>query len=215
MGSSATMRIASMARDSSVATVTRLSSFVHVGGREVLRVRVVRPDPRDLELAEVPRLGDVDEPPLVELEHGEEAHDDLEPVVVVAGELPEGCASGARQLADELLEGVAHVRPDGSHVIEVDARRRLGREGLDQRLGEIGGGDAGEDVGCQVYEAVLEAGNSWVRTAGEAGEPLELAGGVLARLALEQASQQGVALGVELELLVEVCVVVAGQQTLG
>src|SRR5579864_5342177 len=106
------MRIASMARDSSAAM-----SVVHVRGREVFSVGVEGADPGDLQFAEVAGLVDVDQATLEQLEHGQEAHDDLQAFAVVAGELPEGGVPDSRKLSHELLQRVAHARPDGSHVV--------------------------------------------------------------------------------------------------
>src|SRR5947209_793361 len=102
-GSSATMRMASMARRASSAIVGVHGG--HRGGRG-------GGDPGDLEVAEQRALVELDEALLVELEHGEEADDDLEALGQVLGQVPERDAPGARQLVDQLVDRVAHAGPD-------------------------------------------------------------------------------------------------------
>src|SRR5690349_6848870 len=103
-GWSATMRIASIARAFSVAIGAR-SAVVGVDARQVGGVERMA-QPQDLDLAERPRLEDVDQALLVHLEDGEEAHDDLEPLDERRGELAEGDAPDTGQLIDELLHRV-------------------------------------------------------------------------------------------------------------
>src|SRR5205807_4484878 len=111
---------------------------------------------RNLQHAEGARLVDVDEAPLVELEYGQEADDDIEPFAVMPGNAAEGGVTRSGQLGHELVEGVAHAGPDGRHVVEVEARNGLRCERPHQRVGQVGRGDAGQDVGRHVDESLLE-----------------------------------------------------------
>ena len=77
---------------------------------------------------------------------------------------------------------------------------------------DLGGDDAFEQVGSHGEEALLEPGRAGVRASGGLEHPVQLGGGVLERLALEEASKQQVALLVQHQLLVYVDVVTTGQQ---
>src|SRR5687767_6358717 len=82
MGSSATMRMASMARSSSCMGLAR----VLLDGQRLQRHRLVA-QPGDGEIAEVLGLVEVDQALLVELEDGQEAHDDGEALGQVLGQV--------------------------------------------------------------------------------------------------------------------------------
>src|SRR5205085_71737 len=88
---------------------------------------------------------------------------------------------------------------------------RRGRGCPDEGRGQVAGGDAGKQVGGDVEEALLEPGQPGMRAPSGPGQAVELGGRVLERLALEEASQQQVAL-LEQQLLVEVGGVAPGQQ---
>ena len=84
-------------------------------------------------------LVEVDEALLEQLEDGEEANDDLEPLDQVAGELAEADAPDQGQLLEQLDDGVGDRGPDGGDVVEVDAgdaasgRRPAGRPAAGRR----------------------------------------------------------------------------------
>ena len=90
-------------------------------------------EPPDGEVAERLDLVDVDDALLVELEHGEEPHDDLDAVVDPGDERAEAHRRGAAQLHEQRVGGVAHADADRRHVVEVDlGRRRRRREAPDR-----------------------------------------------------------------------------------
>ena len=100
----------------------------------------------------------------------------------------------AGQLVDQLGDRVGDAGPHRGDVEQVDPRHRLGRHGP-----QVGGvqalaGDALEQVGHQLVEALVGAGGSRKRPVGVVGQAAEHPGDVLERLALEQAGQQQVAL---------------------
>ena len=133
--------------------------------RTVLVGRVAT-EPDDRDVAEVAGLVELDQALLVQLEHGEEAHDDLEPLDQRAGELAERDAPDARQLVEQLLDRVGDAGPDRGDVVEVDARHRLRRDRPQEGGAQVVGGDAGEQVGRELEEAVLQAGGARVGAAG-------------------------------------------------
>ena len=163
-------------------------------------------------------LVEVDQALLVQLEHGEEAHDDLEPLDERAGERAERDAPDPGQLVDA-------ARSTASVTLTPDRARRgrgrpagtgFGRDRPEERGPQVVGGDAGEQVGREVEEPLLEPGGAGAASGRprRPGRP-STGGGVLERLALEQAGQQQVALLPQRQLVVEVDVVVAGQQPPG
>ena len=78
-------------------------------------------------------LVEVDEALLEQLEDGEEAHDDLEPLDEVAGELAERDRARRRgSSSSSSIDGVGDRGPDGRDVVEVDPRDRLGRDGPEE-----------------------------------------------------------------------------------
>ena len=91
----------------------------------------------------------------------------------------------------------------------------LGVDRPEERVAQLVGGDAGQQVGRQVGERLLQPGPPGDRALGQRGEPGQLGGGVLERLALEQAGQEQVALLPDGQLLVELDVLAAGQQAPG
>src|SRR4051794_33177114 len=116
-GSSATMRTASIARASSDA-ISCVPSVValrfdqeRVAGEHVVELLVAQPG--DLDLAEVAGLVELDHPLLEQLEHGQEPHDELEPLGEAGGETTEGDATRSGKLVEQLDHRVAHAGPDG------------------------------------------------------------------------------------------------------
>ncbi len=174
----------------------------------------VTADPDDRDVGEVGELLDVDEALLVQLEHGEEAHDDLETFEQPAGELPERHAPRAWQLVEQLLHRVGDAGADRCDVVEVDAWRRLRRDGAEERGVDVRRCDPGEEIGRDGEEAVLEPRRAGVRPACGGRQPQERARRVLERLALEQAGEKEVALLPQRQLVVEVDVLVTRQKPL-
>src|SRR3954447_19532000 len=127
IGFSATMRMASMARISSVATSSAPSSSAGVllDVELVQRCGLVPAQPGDVQLAEVAGLGQVDHALLVQLEDGQEADDDVEPLGLAVGEAAERGALDPGQQVDQLDHGVGHAGPDRGDVVEVDLGDRL------------------------------------------------------------------------------------------
>src|SRR3954453_4839604 len=121
-GSSATIRIASMARASAFMS---MSSFVPVDEGQRVHPRSaldgcgIAADPDDRDVGEVAELLDLDQTLLVQLEHCEEADDDFEALEQAARELAERDAVGPRQLVEQLFDRVGDTRPDGRDVIEI------------------------------------------------------------------------------------------------
>ena len=108
------------------------------------------------------------------------------------------------QLEGQLDDGVGHADPDRGDVVQVDPRRRLGREGPLGGLPQAQRRDAGHEVGGQVGEALVRADLAGDAAVGLVGEVAEDLRDVLERLALEQPGEQQVALLPERQLLVEV-----------
>ena len=65
-------------------------------------------------------LVELDQALLEQLEHGEEAHDHLEPLDQAAGEPAERDAPDPRQLVEQLGDRVGHAGPDRGDVEQVD-----------------------------------------------------------------------------------------------
>src|SRR5262245_52873890 len=88
------------------------SAIVGVDRIEVVQLVARAAQPHDLDVAEGAGLVELDEALLEELEHGEEAHDDVEPLHEAAGELTEADRADEGQLLEELRDGLAHRCPD-------------------------------------------------------------------------------------------------------
>jgi hypothetical protein len=97
-------------------------------------------------------------------------------------------------------------------VADVHRRDGPGGDGAEVGGPQALGGDAGEDVGREVDEAVLEAGGPGERAARLLGQAVERRRRVLERLALEQLREEQVALLPEGELVVDVDVAHPRQQ---
>ena len=97
---------------------------------------------------------------------------------------------------------------DALDVLEIDADHRLGSDRAQERGAQVGG-DALEDVGRELDEALVGPGDARERPAGTIRQGVQRDGRVLERLALDQPGEQQVALGPQRQLLVEVEVVVA------
>ena len=112
-------------------------------------------------------LVELDEALLVQLEDREEAHDDLEPVDQRPRELAERDAArrGAARRCSSSTASVTLARI-GATWSRSTRGRRLGRDGAEERGAHVVGGDAGEQVGREVEEAIFEAGGAGIRTAG-------------------------------------------------
>ena len=78
-----------MARRVSCSVSGIRSAIVGVDRRQLLELGAVAPEPDDLDVAEGAGLVEVDEALLEQLEHGEEAHHDVEALDERAGELAE------------------------------------------------------------------------------------------------------------------------------
>ena len=74
-----------------------------------------------------------------------------------AREAAERDAPDARQLVDQLGDGVGDADPDRGDVEQVDPRHRLRRQRRDRRVAQAQRGDAGEQVGREVGEALVGA----------------------------------------------------------
>ena len=100
-------------------------------------------------------------------------------------------------------------------MVESDRGHRLGLDGPEEGSPEVDRGHAREQVGGQVDEALVEAGGAGEAASGVVGEHGQQPGGVLERLALDQAGEQQVSLLPERQLVVEVDVGILGQQAAG
>ena len=160
----------------------------------------------------VVELVEVDESLLVQLEDGEEPDEHSSRSTKPWVSCRKVDAPDLRELVDELRDRVGDARPDRRDVVEVDTRHRLRRRGAEERRPQPIGGDAREEVGREVEEALLEPSSARVRPSRLGGEAIEHRGDVLERLALEQAGEQQIALFPEGELLVEVDVVAPGSR---
>ena len=120
------------------------------------------------------------------------------------GQAGERDAPDARQLVDELGDGVGDAGPDRGDVEQVDRRARLGRQGADGGVAHAQRREAGQRVGRQPDEALVGPDLAREAAPGLVGERPEQARDVLERLALEQPGEQQVALLPQGELVVEV-----------
>src|SRR5438552_80938 len=140
------MRIASRARIASARgppSGRAVSAIVGIGSFQGGAYLVLsRAEPAHLDAGEGALLAELDEPLLVELEHGEKADDDIEARRRVQGELAERRGAEPRQLAREIVEGVAHAGADRRNVVHVDPWQRPRRGRTDERLAHLLGGDA-------------------------------------------------------------------------
>src|SRR5690606_40887544 len=103
------MSTASMARRASrVRSSDMISAIVGVDRRQLLQLRAVPAEPDDLDVGEGAGLVEVDEALLEQLEHGQEADDDVEPLDQASGELPEPDATGQGELLHELEHRLGH-----------------------------------------------------------------------------------------------------------
>ena len=109
-------------------------------------VAVPATGPDDLDVTERDGLVELDEALLEQLEQGQEAHDDLDALDELAGELAEPDAPDAGQLVDQLFDGVEHGHPHDVDVGDLDrrapawgdargGRRPAGRRGRRPRAG--------------------------------------------------------------------------------
>ena len=170
-----------------------------------------------MQLAEVGELHDVDHALLVELEHGEEAHDHLERGAAHPPPAPGSSSAsdaGSRRSTDSTASRTlaAHRRD----VVGVDDRRPAAPRAPAARRPRSASGFT-RSSGSGTIERNGSSGpavRGTLRSA-RAHEAVERLGRVLERLALEQAGEQQVALLEAQQLLVELELVEAGQQAAG
>ena len=91
----------------------------------------------------------------------------------------------------------------------------LGRHRVEKGLAQTLGLDPGQQVGCQVQEPLLQPGPPGVGQLGPARLTEKGLGRVLERLALQQPSQEQVALLPQGQLLLQIAVVPPGEQAAG
>ena len=149
---------------------------------------------------------------LEQLQQRQEAHDHVESLDQATGETPEGDPPDTWQFVDEFGDRVGHAGPYGRDVEQIDPRHRLGCDGAQVRGVKALAGDALEQVGHQLVEALVGARRARVGAVGVVGQLAEHAGDVLEGLALQQAGQQEVAFLPQRQLIVEVDVVTTGQE---
>ena len=169
-----------------------------------------------MQLAEVRELQDVDHALLVELEHREEAHDDLEAVSMHRRPGPGSSSAptrGSRRSTDSTasrtLTRTGAMWSVSTTTAGGAAQRRAARRRAARRADPL------ERVGHQAAVGLLGAGGAGHAALGAAHAGLERRGRVLERLALEQAGEEQVALLEAEQLLVELGVVEAGEQAAG
>ena len=178
--------------------------------------RSASPHPDDLDVAEPLGLVELDASLLEQLEHGEEAHDHLEPLDEAAGQPAERDPPDAGQLVDQLGDGVGDADPHRGDVEQVDARhgpRRQRRRiaALWSRCGVTPSSRSGTSSANRSSGPTARR----KRRSASSASRLNTRGDVLERLALEQPGEQQVALLPQGELVVEVDVVAPGQQAPG
>ncbi len=117
--------------------------------------RVVVAQPAHLERGSRRGLIQLDQPPLVQLEQGEEPHDDLQPLAQTTGQPRKGHPPDARQLVEQLIDRVPHADAHRRHVVEQDSGRRLRCEQALHGGLQVDGGDAGEEVRDDGGEALV------------------------------------------------------------
>ena len=169
----------------------RVVPVVEAGGVER---DLARAEAAHEQLAEVRELREVDDALLVELEHGEEAHHELEAARYTGGERPEAHGLGLGQQPQHRLDRVADAGPHRGDVLGVD--HHLGHRGEHPERGRLQrlGAHPFERIGLQEAVRLLRTGAPRNTALGAADARVERGGRVLERLALEQAGEQQVAL---------------------
>ena len=168
-----------------------------------------------MDFAEAPQLVDLHDALLVELQHGQEAHHDLDPVEQVPGQVAEGNRASSGNLVDQGSHRVGHTDSDGGDVFGVDMERGPGRQGPEAGRTDVVDRDPFEDVRGQVKKAVLDPGLPGPRQGRVGGQATQHDRRVLERLALQQPGQQEVPLLPQAELVVLVHAPVGRQQPPG
>ncbi len=100
-------------------------------------------------------------------------------------------------------------------MVEIDAQLGLRRSRTQERSPELVGRDPVEAVGREIQESLVGTGQPGERPPRLGCHAVEHAGDVLEHLAVDEPSQKQVALVPEGQLVVEVEIVVAGQQAPG
>src|SRR5690606_33321863 len=140
---------------------------------------------------------------------------DLDPVDEVGGQLPEGGPPHPGQLLEQLGDGVGDRGPDRGDVVELDPRRRLGGDRPQVGPAQVLGRDAGQHVGRQPHEALVDADRAADAPARLGGHGRQRDRRLLEGLALDEAVEQEVALLPQRQLVVDVHVVALRQQAAG
>ncbi len=102
-------------------------------------------------------------PLLVQLQQGQEAHDDVGQGEV-RRQAAEGDGTEGRQLLGQLCHGLADAHPGGGHVSEVDPGSGPGGDGTDEGVPQLGRAHACQHVGGQPGEPLVRTRRSAAAT---------------------------------------------------
>src|SRR5918996_3953688 len=106
--------------------------------------------PADDDLAERLRLREIHLPLPIQVEQRQEPNDNLDPLLAVSDQIPEGRPSELAETRTHRVERLRHRVADRCDVRQVQERRRPQEDG--GRLCQVVGGYALENVGIQVCE---------------------------------------------------------------